>query len=588
MASWMTDWAEKGGSLLNSLDSHVASLLQPTNSAITPPQIVPRREITPPRLVENGKPGVASLIKPEGTGSNNCVVDTTDVQLFEFLNNPAPMEQAITTLKTSPPAPPPQQPLQPQSQVSVPSTSTDAAAENRLLHQEVASLNQEIAELVKRNKRAENETQQRNKEIDNLRRQVQSLKTRLDESKMALQRSDSASTNDTRNAKDLELQVEKLTNTLTVTRKALEESESKANESLKLADLSSSRVEQLQQNVSHLTRSLAAYKEKAAAILSDKERVISDLRNQLNARDSGDSVPSSQDIDENLRSEYEQLREETISLRQEAEQRLMAASEMEERASEEHASLRCTINLLNQQLQLEKQLVADSNAQIIELQRRLTAAEEAVKRGEATTASQLQSAEAELARLRQCLSSESSPGMARSPTFSPSPSEQPQPRTDVEARVFELEARIRQLNDSLLTKQDSLEATLAQNHALKIRLERLEAECDAHLLESGSTRSMAFPYGYTQLPQSSPSRSPHGFARLHFIDTSLPAWLREGVRAVDDWTIRLVAMLRRRPLIRLLLILYLGVFHVWLLCTLVFFAPPLSSSHAPPPPQRLL
>ncbi|VDM26532.1 unnamed protein product [Hydatigera taeniaeformis] len=283
----------------------------------------------------------------------------------------------------------------------------------------------------------------------------------------------------------------------------------------------------------------------------------------MNASDGGGKVSSSEGVDENLRREYEQLREETISLRKDAEQRLMVASEMEERASEEHASLRRTINLLNQQLQLEKQLVADSNAQIIELQRRLSAVEEAAKRESAASASQLQSTEAELARLRQCLSSKSSPDIARSPTSPPSPSEQPQLRTDVEARVLELEARVRQLNDSLLTKQDSLEATLAQNHALKvgfhflplsfpcgfrgaplstvsgnsrvklllsilelllagvnlvqIRLERLESECDAHLLEPRNTRSSAFSCGHAHLPQNSSSQSPHGFARLHFI-----------------------------------------------------------------------
>ncbi|CDS36893.1 Golgin subfamily A [Echinococcus multilocularis] len=584
MASWMTDWAEKGGNLLNSLDSRVANFLQTADSAVVHPLAIPPRKLTSPRTVEITKPGIASPIAPQGASSRQCVADTTDVQLFEFLNNPAPMEQAISSLNASLPAPSSQQPLQPQSQVSVSNTSTDAATENRLLHQEVASLNQEIAELVKRNKRAESEAQLRNEEIDSLRRQVHAWKTRLDEMKTALQRSNSTSYSDTGKVKDLEVQVEKLTKTLTVTQKALEESENKASEALKLADLSSGRVEQLQQDIARLTRSLATYKEKATAILSDKEKVISDLRDQLNASGGDADGMSSQYVDENLRREYEQLREETISLRQEAEQRLMAASEMEERASEEHASLRRTINLLNQQLQLEKQLVTDSDAQIIELQRRLTAAEEAAKRKEATTASQLQSAEEEVARLRQCLSSEAPPNMLCSSISAQSPSEQPQPRADVEARVFELEARIRQLNDSLLTKQDSLEAALVQNHALKIRLERLEAECDAHLLETGSTRSPAFPGGYAQLPQNSPSKPPHGFARLHLIDTSLPTWLRGGVSAVDDWMIRLVAMLRRRPLIRLLLILYLGVFHVWLLCTLIFFAPPLSSPHAPPPP----
>lgn len=116
-----------------------------------------------------------------------------------------------------------------------------------------------------------------------------------------------------------------------------------------MADLSSSRVKQLQQEVSRLTHSLASYKEKAGAILSDKEKVISELRDQLNSG-------SGSIEDSNLRREYEQLQEETIILRQEVDQRLLAASEMEERVFEEHASFRRTISLLEQQLQREKQV----------------------------------------------------------------------------------------------------------------------------------------------------------------------------------------------------------------------------------------
>lgn len=118
--------------------------------------------------------------------------------------------------------------------------------------------------------------------------------------------------------------------------------------------MSSSRAEQLQQEITRLTRLLSSYKEKAAAILSDKERVISELRDQLNAPIKSEGGINGKDA--NLRREYEQLQEETIMLRQEAEQRLLAASEMEERAFEEHASLRRTINLLEQQLQREKQV----------------------------------------------------------------------------------------------------------------------------------------------------------------------------------------------------------------------------------------
>lgn len=116
-------------------------------------------------------------------------------------------------------------------------------------------------------------------------------------------------------------------------------------------------MEQLQQEVARLTRSLASYKEKAAVILADKDKIISDLREQLNPSSSDDGPVGRVDTaDADLRKEYEQLREETISLRQEAEQRLMVASELEERAFEEHASLRRTISLLEQQLQREKQV----------------------------------------------------------------------------------------------------------------------------------------------------------------------------------------------------------------------------------------
>lgn len=112
--------------------------------------------------------------------------------------------------------------------------------------------------------------------------------------------------------------------------------------------------------------------------------------------------------------------------------------------------------------------MSDSDAEIIDLQRRLNVAEEASKRDLASLNGQLRSAEAEIARLRRCLAetptqSPNSPSL-HAGSASPSTSSR---NFDAEAKIFELEAKARQLNDSLLTKQDALEATLAQNHALK-------------------------------------------------------------------------------------------------------------------------
>ncbi|VDN39441.1 unnamed protein product [Dibothriocephalus latus] len=94
----------------------------------------------------------------------------------------------------------------------------------------------------------------------------------------------------------------------------------------------------------------------------------------------------------------------------------------------------------------------------------------------------------------------------------------PPPRSDTE-QILALEARLRQLNDSLITKQDALDAVLAQNHGLKIRLERLDAENEVRLLSSSNAASSSelnFPNGYPQRP-SAHLRGSYGFARLHLI-----------------------------------------------------------------------
>lgn len=59
MTSWMTDWAEKGGSLLNSLDSRVASLLKnDVNEEEENPQNDTSQWEAPEKITEPQKPTV--------------------------------------------------------------------------------------------------------------------------------------------------------------------------------------------------------------------------------------------------------------------------------------------------------------------------------------------------------------------------------------------------------------------------------------------------------------------------------------------------------------------------------------------------
>uniref|UniRef100_A0A5K3FBH3 Leucine zipper transcription factor-like protein 1 n=1 Tax=Mesocestoides corti TaxID=53468 RepID=A0A5K3FBH3_MESCO len=462
MVSWVSDWAEKGGSLLNSLDNQVASFLK-NDSTLSPPP-VPQRKITPPTAVVKpsaNNPSLTSEMKPAEIGA-------TDAELLDFLNDPTPVEKeasAVTPVTSTGRStlasfqPPKASPGQPQC--------VDPVTENRLLHNEVASLNQEIANLVKRNRRAEQESQFRMREVESLRVHVQSLQDRLKEVQRIRSASGDIGSN-TQTVRKLESQVKKLTATLDQTKQALTESESKASETLKLVDISAGRIEQLQQEVSCAVRSLTAYKEKAAAVLADKEKVISDLRQQISG--GPPTSPSTEDASAPdvaaVQAELQHLREETLSLRQEADKRLLAATEMEEQAFEEHASLRRTIGLLEQQLQREKELRNEADAEILDLQRRLGSEEQRVAR----VKTDLQSAEAELARMRRVLA-EGGGGGGGSASASPVASSRngaAASSADAE-QILAMEARIRQLSDSLVTKQDALDATLAQNHNLKVR-----------------------------------------------------------------------------------------------------------------------
>lgn len=106
-----------------------------------------------------------------------------DAELLEYLNNPSssldqlPPASVLQRVESTASAPTPPTPLkveetQQQHSDEIAMTrhhhhQVDPTAENRLLHSEVASLNQEVDCLVRRNKRAERDCQQYKQEVNN-------------------------------------------------------------------------------------------------------------------------------------------------------------------------------------------------------------------------------------------------------------------------------------------------------------------------------------------------------------------------------------------------------------------------------------
>ncbi|VDL97461.1 unnamed protein product [Schistocephalus solidus] len=369
--------------------------------------------------------------------------------------------------------------------------AAQVALENKCLHSEVSSLNQEVTILVQRNHKTEE---------DNARLRNQA------------------------------------------------ESEEKAAEARKQAELSTARADHAQREVSRISRYLSEYKEKASHILANKEKLIEELQqskagNKATCAVSASAVPEEENVHlhasqeevgllaeaKALRAEVTLLREEEANWRAETERRELAFQELETQLQFEHASLRRTLEVLEQQLTHEKQLRAESEKELLDLHVQLSAQEERAAREKVELHSLVQSNEAELARMRRMIAE------GREPVVSQTSKQlsAPPPRTDTE-QILALEARLRQLNDSLITKQDALDAVLAQNHGLK--------------------------------------------------ESSIPASLRAVIVSLDGLIIGLVGFLRRHPLFRLLFILYLFFLHLWFGFAFFLYAPaPLTSSPHPVP-----
>uniref|UniRef100_A0A0X3PYV4 Golgin subfamily A member 5 n=1 Tax=Schistocephalus solidus TaxID=70667 RepID=A0A0X3PYV4_SCHSO len=664
--SWVVNLAEKGGTLLTSLDGRMAELLKADEQASAKPVVAVREkpDRTPPPLPPSPPP-------PTSVPSSNVFSsdrrkpawetaqtqqkrqkdgNDDDAALFEFLNDPAPInhitnpsscivassvsperssteasvtadacpataqlpvtvsgdmghiQATVSSCSASVPSPAPSHLLPrepPEGSGCAPATlppsvaAAQVALENKCLHSEVSSLNQEVTSLVQRNHKTEEDNARLRNQVFELERQLQNANAKLLELENV-----KAIPEMSRQNRSLKSRLESLSQKLVAIERSLAESEEKAAEARKQAELSTARADHAQREVSRISRYLSEYKEKASHILANKEKLIEELQqskagNKATCAVSASAVPEEENVHlhasqeevgllaeaKALRAEVTLLREEEANWRAETERRELAFQELETQLQFEHASLRRTLEVLEQQLTHEKQLRAESEKELLDLHVQLSAQEERAAREKVELHSLVQSNEAELARMRRMIAE------GREPVVSQTSKQlsAPPPRTDTE-QILALEARLRQLNDSLITKQDALDAVLAQNHGLKIRLERLDSENEVRLLSSSNAPSeLTFQNGHPQRPSARFSSS-YGFARLHLIESSIPASLRAVIVSLDGLIIGLVGFLRRHPLFRLLFILYLFFLHLWFGFAFFLYAPaPLTSSPHPVP-----
>ncbi|KAA3675391.1 uncharacterized protein DEA37_0002160 [Paragonimus westermani] len=453
--------------------------------------------------------------------------------------------------------------------------ANDTRLENKLLRSEVSSLSQEVSDLLRRNHKATEENKELRGQIERLENQLRDSDFRVRELQLTVKQSEisaasakSEFTIDQPSPSELELNV--VREQLQSKEAALATLNVELHECRRLNELAEKRVQLAQQQTVRITQELDQYKEKASHILTMKDKLIASLRSRGK---SDEEQPAGSQMTEDvgndlnrqlstLQAECDILREEVARWRIEVDHRELSNQELEIQMQTERDALRHNLDLAEQRAEREKQLREDADTELIHLRFRQRELEDTMSKQKAEFHRQLVANESELGRLRQMLS--------RRQTMDNGSSEGGLTRTDPE-HVLTLESRLRQLTDTLLARQDALDSVLAQNHALKIRLERAQSDNESLASAVGAEDNQLNAQTRVRLPFQ--TAGGYGCARLVLHNSIVPRPFRAPVACLDELAMRLTNICRRWPLTRLIWFIYFGLLHFWLLFASVLFLP---------------
>lgn len=288
-----------------------------------------------------------------------------------------------------------------------------------------------------------------------------------------------------------------------------------------------------------LQREHSEYKTRAARILQSKEKVIGELRGEGEAGDGGGAA-----------ADAEQLRRQLEALRAELEEAQTQVGELTSKLQEQtqqHTAdgewAEARIAELEQSLREEKSQRAEADGQREATAREAAALQDELRRSQ-------QSAQAAMAA-RQLEMDALQAQLARRPGTAPG--------------VAELEQRLRTVTDALVQKQAQLEAAAAEKNSLALQLEterRRQREETRITIVRPDPPQDTWDDGRARGPFASGSS-----------DTPIVRRVKAAANVVDAFSIRLGVFLRRFPMARIFVMLYMALLHSWVMIVLLTYTP---------------
>jgi len=306
-------------------------------------------------------------------------------------------------------------------------------------------------------------------------------------------------------------------------------------------------------------RDFKEYKDKATRILQAKEKLINSLKQGTVGSEASPIMFTEL---EEVKQERDLLREELQQSKYKLEQLKVELFEAEQQSQTEIEEQQQAAENLEKSLEEEKNRRQHLEEELLRSSQELTLLKEDLTRQKSKTAAVLQERDTEIQRLNHQISLKSS--------LSPSQEE--------------LENRVHAITDNLIQKQTIIERLSTEKNSLSLQLERLEQQyrdVQQHL----SNSNIHMRHSHFDIEDSEEGNS-NSLASIMPAGVVRSKRWKSTVNVIDKFSIRLGVFLRRYPIARLFVILYMFVLHLWVTIVLLTYQPEIHTKNSNLPGRR--
>ncbi|XP_035183914.1 golgin subfamily A member 5 isoform X2 [Oxyura jamaicensis] len=316
------------------------------------------------------------------------------------------------------------------------------------------------------------------------------------------------------------------------------------------------RADELQQQVkvtkNHLEsakQELTDYKQKATRILQSKEKLINSLKEGSGIEGMDSHTASTMELEE-LRHERDTQKEEIQKLMGQIQQMRTDLQDMETQQVSEAESVREQLQDLQEQIAAHKMAKQEAEAELERQKQELHYTEEELYRTKNTLQSRIKDREEEIQKLRNQLTNKALSSSSQT----------------------ELENRLHQLTETLIQKQTMLESLSTEKNSLVYQLERLEQQLKA--IQGSSSNGPSINMSGIDGAEGARMRNvPVLFSDMDTNMAGMYGRVRKAASSIDQFSIRLGIFLRRYPIARVFVIIYMALLHLWVMIVLLTYTP---------------